>query len=129
MASPIAERRRLLVAEDDKDIRLLLELHLRRAGFEITVATDGEEALRIVLSEPLDLVVLDAGLPGLDGLSVLDELRARPETRELPVVLVSASVDESQIREGLERGANAYVKKPFQRDELLSVIEQALGRP
>ena len=127
MLSPITERQRLLIAEDDKDIRFLLELHLRRAGFEVTVAPDGEEALRTLLAEPHDLVVLDVALPALDGLSVLDKLRNCPETSELPVVLVSANVDQSQISDGLERGANAYVKKPFQRDELLSVIEQALG--
>lgn len=127
MVSPVSERRRLLIAEDDKDIRLLLELHLGRAGFEIVVATDGEEALRIVLSDAPDLVVLDVALPLLDGLSVLDQIRASPGTSELPVLLLSASVDESQIRDGLERGANVYVKKPFQLEQLLTAIEQLLG--
>jgi CheY-like chemotaxis protein len=124
--SPGQERGRLLIAEDDKDIRFLLELRLRRAGFEITVATDGEEALRIVRSEPPDLVLLDVAMPVLDGLSMLDQMRAHPETSDLPVVLLSATVDESQIRDGLRRGANAYLKKPFQLEELLTTIELLL---
>jgi DNA-binding response OmpR family regulator len=124
----IAEPRRLLIAENDTDIRLLLELHLRRAGFDVLVAADGEEALRIALSEPLDLVVLDIRMPLRDGLSVLGMVRACPETRELPVVLVSASVDRSQVGAGLERGANAYLAKPFQLSEVLTVIEQLLDQ-
>lgn len=129
MTLPLSKRRRLLVAEDDADIGLLVELRLRRAGFDVTVATDGREALRLALSESPDLVVLDVAMPELDGLSVLDQMRTNGSTRETPVVLLSASAQESQVKDGLRRGANAYVKKPFSPDELVATIEQLLRRP
>lgn len=129
MTLPLSKRRRLLVAEDDADIRLLVELRLRRAGFDVTVATDGREALRLALSESPDLVVLDVAMPELDGLSVLDQMRTNGSTRETPVVLLSASAQESQVKDGLRRGANAYVKKPFSPEELVATIEQLLRRP
>jgi DNA-binding response OmpR family regulator len=108
---------------------LLVELRLRRAGFDVTVATDGREALRLALSESPDLVVLDVAMPELDGLSVLDQMRTNGSTRETPVVLLSASAQESQVKDGLRRGANAYVKKPFSPEELVATIEQLLRRP
>jgi DNA-binding response OmpR family regulator len=125
---PVRERRRVIVAEDDQDIRLLVELRLRRAGFDVTVAADGREALRLALSESPDLVVLDVAMPELDGLSVLDQIRANGATRKTPVVLLSASVHETQVETGLQRGASAYVKKPFALDQLLATIEQLLAR-
>ena len=84
-------------------------------------------ALRLALSAPPDLMLLDVGLPGLDGLTVLDQVRASAQTSNLPVILVSSGVHEWQVSEGLRRGTNAYITKPFQLKTLLTTIEQLLG--
>jgi DNA-binding response OmpR family regulator len=119
----------VLIAEDDAEIQLLLGIQLGRAGFETTIVADGKEALRIALAGAPDLVVLDLALPEIDGLTVLEQIRANEETSGVPVVLLSANAQESQIRDGLLRGANAYVTKPFRFEELLTAIKQALDRP
>jgi DNA-binding response OmpR family regulator len=83
-------------------------------------------ALRLAFSAPPDLMLLDVGLPGLDGLTVLDQVRASAQTSNLPVILVSSGVHEL-VSEGLRRGTNAYITKPFQLKTLLTTIEQLLG--
>ena len=117
---------RVLIAEDDREIRLLLELQLDRAGFETVSAPGGKEALQIALSGAVDLVVLDAALPEIDGLSILERMRASDGASRLPVVMVSANVQESDVQKAMGRGANAYVTKPFRSDELLAAISDAL---
>jgi DNA-binding response OmpR family regulator len=108
----------VLVADDDEDILLLVTARLRRDGFEIVQARDGEQALALLRERRPDLAVLDVGMPGLDGLEVLQAIRADPELHDLRVLLLTAKAQESDVRRGFDSGADAYMKKPFSPAEL-----------
>jgi DNA-binding response OmpR family regulator len=119
----------ILVAEDDPDILLLVQVALARAGYQVVPVADGLAALEIAVEQRPSLAILDVALPGLDGLSVLDRLRADSRTTAMLIVLLSASVAEKQILEGLRRGANSYVKTPFAVGELVAAVAGLIGRP
>lgn len=103
----------VLVVEDERDIAALVAYHLTREGYRVRTAADGREALDAVAHERPDLVLLDLMLPGLSGHEVLAELKRRPETVDLPVVVLTARREESERIRGLEQGADDYVTKPF----------------
>jgi DNA-binding response OmpR family regulator len=115
---------RILIAEDEERIASFLEKGLRAQGFTPTVVADGNAALGLAGSGEFDLVVLDLGLPGRDGLSVLDELRARD--RHLPVIILTARAEVHDTVAGLDGGADDYVTKPFVFDELVARIRARL---
>lgn len=117
----------LLVADDDEDILTLVQLRLTRSGFEVLVARDGEEALRIAHEEQPDLAVLDWMMPKATGVQVLRELRASADTAAMPVVLLTARASESDIAEGLAAGASDYIPKPFSPQELASRVQTILA--
>jgi two-component system phosphate regulon response regulator PhoB len=117
----------LLIADDDEDILTLVQLRLSRSGFDIVVARDGEEALRLARECRPDLAVLDWVMPKLSGIDVLRELRDRSETRTMPVLLLTARGSESDVAEGLAAGANGYVTKPFSPQELASRVREILA--
>jgi DNA-binding response OmpR family regulator len=116
---------RILVAEDDRDIRRLVADVLTHAGFEVAIATDGPSAMREVRQARPDLLVLDLGLPGLDG---LDVARAIRRDSDLPIIMLTARADESDTLVGLEIGADDYVTKPFSPKELVARIRAVLRR-
>jgi two-component system alkaline phosphatase synthesis response regulator PhoP len=128
----MAAVRRALVVEDDADIVELLDHYLRQDGWSVDAVADGREALRRARAGGLDLVLLDLQLPGLDGLSVCRELRASPQTRDVPLIVVTARSDESDRVLGLELGADDYVVKPFSPKELMArvrALRRRLERP
>lgn len=116
---------RVLVVDDEKSIRAIVEYALKQGGFEVVSATRGDEALLIMEKEPVDLVVLDLMLPGLDGLEVCRRIRA---TRNVPIIMLSARDDEVDKVLGLEMGADDYVTKPFSPRELVSRVKANLRR-
>ena len=115
---------RILIAEDEARLSAFLEKGLRANGFATTVAADGPTALSLARDEDFDLLVLDLGLPGLDGLSVLRTLRAQGQ--RMPVVILSARGEVADKVSGLEHGADDYVSKPFRFEELLARIRVRL---
>jgi DNA-binding response OmpR family regulator len=115
----------LLVVDDDEDIRALLRLILERGGFEVDEQADGRAALRAFHQGNHDLVVLDVTMPDLDGWEVLDRIR---DLSEVPVLMLTARDSESDRVRGLRAGADDYVAKPFDRDELLERIRGLLRR-
>src|ERR671910_694115 len=117
--------RRILVVDDDPDIRGLLRVLLDRRGFAVTEARDGQEALRAFYAERPDLVVLDVAMPVLDGWKTLERIR---ELSDVPVVMLTAKADELEKTRGLRAGADDYVTKPFGRQELLARVEGLLRR-
>lgn len=119
--------RRILVADDEPNILAALEFMLRRAGYEVDVARDGEEALRQLEQRPPDLVLLDVMMPVLSGYDVCERLRARPEWAGVKVVMLSARGRETETNRGLAAGADLYVVKPFSNRELLQKIDSLLG--
>jgi DNA-binding response OmpR family regulator len=118
----------VLVADDDADILALVKFRLERAGYAVLAASDGEEALRLATEQSPDLAVLDVMMPKLDGYEVTSRLRQREETRDVPVILLTARVQEADVARGFEAGADDYVKKPFSPQELGARVQAILGR-
>ena len=119
---------RVLIVEDEPDIRELVVHHLKREGYLVSAASSGEEALRQVQAAPPDLVLLDLMMPAMDGLEVCRRLRQDPATVSLPIVMLTAKGDEVDRVLGLEIGADDYVVKPFSPKELLARVRAVLRR-
>ena len=116
---------RILAVEDERDIALALQLVFERAGYEFVSSPDGRSGLRMMHEKRPDLVVLDIGLPGMDGWSLLERIR---DLADIPVLVLSAHDLESDKVRGLRAGADDYVTKPFANDELLARAEALLRR-
>jgi DNA-binding response OmpR family regulator len=121
-----AARGRVLVIEDDQDIALGIRVVLTRSGFEVTGAADGREGLRAFHRARPDLVILDIGLPTLDGWAVLERIR---DLSDAPVLILTAHGQESEKVRGLRGGADDYLTKPFGNAELAARTETLLRRP
>jgi DNA-binding response OmpR family regulator len=117
---------KILVVEDDQDIRQLLQLQLTAAGYETAFAHDGVTALSKARKERPDLILLDLGLPAGGGFVVIERLRALPELEMLPVIVVTARGAE-EGEKAVALGARSYFPKPFDAGELVAEIRQALG--
>jgi len=117
----------LLIADDDEDILTLVQLRLTRSGFEVLVARDGEEALRLAQERLPDLAVLDWMMPKLSGLDVLRAIRAGETTADIPVVLLTARTSEADAQQGFDAGADEYVAKPFSPQELAVRVQTILA--
>jgi DNA-binding response OmpR family regulator len=118
-------RARILVVDDESDIRELFRELLGRAGYEVAVAEDGRAGLRDLFAAHPDLVILDVNMPGLDGWQTLERIR---DVSEVPVLMLTARTGELEKVRGLTRGADDYVTKPFGRQELLARIQALLRR-
>ena len=119
---------KILVAEDDAVVRTLIVTCLRADGHEIVEAVDGEGALRTAQAQVPDLLLLDKVLPNLDGFAVLQALRGSPQTRAVPVVMLTGRTDEQDVLAGLELGVEEYIPKPFLPDELRVRVRRVLAR-
>ena len=118
----------ILVVEDEAPLITLLRYNLEEAGFDVDEATDGEEALISVQERRPDLVVLDWMLPVVSGIEVCRQFRRRRETRELPVIMLTARSEETDRIRGLDSGADDYLTKPFSPKELIARIRAVLRR-
>ena len=119
---------RILVVEDEPAIAELLAINLRHSGFEVTLAADAQQALAAVARVLPDLVLLDWMLPGQSGIELCRRLRARPETKALPIIMLTARAEEADKLAGLDGGADDYVTKPFSPKELLARVRALLRR-
>jgi DNA-binding response OmpR family regulator len=117
----------ILVADDDEDILLLVTTRLQRDGFDIISARSGDQALALARERRPALAVLDIGMPGLDGVEVLEHIRADDDLREMLVLLLTAKAQESDVRRGFDAGADAYVKKPFSPADLSMRVRELLA--
>ena len=119
----------ILMVEDEEDIAFVIRFLLERNGFEVEHATDGRAALeRIETGAPPALVLMDLMLPYHDGLELVERLRARPAWDAVPVLMLTAKAREADIVRALELGADDYVTKPFQPEELLARLRRLLRR-
>ncbi|HKI51135.1 MAG TPA: response regulator transcription factor [Geothermobacteraceae bacterium] len=118
---------KILVIEDEEDILALVHYNLAREGFQVSCATSGEEGLKLVAEQP-DLILLDLMLPGVDGLEVCRRLRGHEATAGLPIIMMTAKGEESDVVAGLELGADDYVTKPFSPKILLARVRAVLRR-
>lgn len=118
----------ILVADDDSDVLALVARRLQRSGYRVLTAVDGEEALRLAQENVPDLAVLDVMMPKLTGYDVTQRLRQDPATERIPVILLTARVQEADVNRGFAAGADDYIKKPFSPQELRSRVQAVLGR-
>jgi two-component system alkaline phosphatase synthesis response regulator PhoP/two-component system response regulator VicR len=118
----------ILVVDDEPQIARLVELNLARAGYAVRLASDGAEALVKIAEERPDLVVLDVMMPRLDGFETLRRIKADPSTADLRVIMLTARSQDEDVFEGYGRGAHWYLPKPFEPDELLTVVRLALAK-
>ncbi len=121
------ERPLVLVADDEPDILSLVSLRLREAAYDIASAVDGRQALRVARERRPDAAVIDVWMPEMDGYELTRAIRADPDLRAMPIVLLSASVRESEIHRGEEAGANDYLRKPFAPSELREAVAAAVA--
>ena len=118
----------ILVADDEQDIRELVAYRLSRSGYRIVEARDGEEAFQLAADQALDMAVLDVMMPRLNGFDLTKRFRHTPATERMPILLMSASVQEADISRGFAAGADGYLTKPFTPDQLLIRVRDLLSR-
>jgi two-component system phosphate regulon response regulator PhoB len=119
---------RILVVDDEEPIRELLGYNLEKDGFRVSASASGEDALKSIKSDPPDLILLDLMLHGMSGLDVCRKLKASPETAGIPVIMITAKTEDTDVVLGLELGAEDYVTKPFSTKVLLARVRAALRR-
>lgn len=119
---------KILVVEDEPDIRKLVHYNLAQERFKVLEAEDGEKAFKLVQREKPHLIVLDLMLPGLSGLELCRNLRGRPETSQIPILMLTAKAGEADRIVGLEMGADDYLTKPFSPRELVARVKAILRR-
>ncbi len=122
------EKQKILVVEDEAPIQELLQFNLERKKYRVKVASSGEAALKVAGAYQPDLILLDIMLPGVDGLEVCKQLKADPSTVHIPIIMLTALSEETDIVTGLELGADDYVTKPFSPRVLLARVKAALRR-
>lgn len=118
---------KILIVEDDQDTRQLLKIRLESNGYETAFAFDAVSAIGVAREERPDLILLDMGLPGGDGVVVMERLKAFPALAHIPVVVVSARDPSSTEPRATEAGAEAYIQKPIDNEQLLAAVRGALG--
>ena len=119
---------KILVAEDERDIRDLISFILRFAGFEVIVALNGEEAVSLAVGERPDLILLDVRMPRMTGYDACRKIKADPLLKDTPVIFLSAKGQEAEIKAGMEAGALEYMLKPFAIDHFLERVRNTLAR-
>lgn len=118
----------ILVADDEVDVRELVTYRLTRSGYGVVEAVDGEQALELARDRLPNLAVLDVMMPKLDGYEVTTKMRADDRLRSIPVILLTARAQETDVSRGFEVGADDYLRKPFNPDELVARVRAVLGR-
>jgi DNA-binding response OmpR family regulator len=119
---------KILIAEDERDIRDLITFTLRFAGHEVVPTVNGEEAYHTAMQVLPDIILMDVRMPRMTGYEACEHLKANESTRNIPVIFLSAKGQESEVRTGLEAGAEEYILKPFSPDQLTDRIKVVLAR-
>jgi len=119
--------KKILVVDDEPNIVKMVESRLKASGYEVIAAFDGQQALDKTKAEKPDLIILDIALPYLNGHEVCTALRADNDAKSIPIVMLTASGKANDIKTGMEKGADAYVAKPFNPTVLLGIIKGLLG--
>ena len=120
--------KKILIAEDERDIRDLIAFTLRYAGYEVLTANNGEEAVQMTQKELPDLVLTDVRMPKMTGYEACRLIKADATTQHIPVVFLSAKGQEAEVQNGMAAGADEYLLKPFAPDQLTRTVAEILGR-
>ncbi len=119
---------RVLIVEDEEALATLLEYNLGQEKFDVTLASDGEEGILKIEENPPDVVILDWMLPKISGIEICRRIRSKPETRNIPIIMLTARSEEADRIRGLETGADDYLTKPFSTNELIARVRAVLRR-
>ena len=119
--------KRVLICDDDAAILRVIEVNLQVEGYEVLLAHHGEEALEVAAAEHPDLIILDIMMPRLDGYQTCERLKASDDTKDIPVIFLSAKAQQSDIDKGLAYGVVDYVTKPFDPNDLIEAVERQIG--
>ena len=119
--------KRILIADDEPNIVVSLEFLMKREGFDVQVATDGEAALQAIAAQVPDLILLDVMLPKKDGFEVCQHIRANAAWQPIKVVMLTAKGRDTEVSKGLALGADAYMTKPFSTRDLVAQVRSLLG--
>lgn len=119
---------KILIAEDEKDIRELISFTLQFAGYEVVAVANGAEAFQAAISEMPNLILMDVRMPIMTGYEACEKIKADPITQSIPIVFLSAKGQEAEIKEGLMKGAEAYLLKPFAPDDLTKKVSELLSQ-
>ena len=121
-------RKKILIVDDEPNIVISLQFLMRREGFEVVVARDGEEALDSVEKERPDLMLLDVMMPKINGFEVCERLRKDPSLADMRIVMLTAKGREAEMKKGLSLGADGYITKPFSTRDLVIQVKNLLGQ-
>ena len=119
--------KKILAVDDEKHIVRLVQINLEKEGYQVATASTGREALERVGEFRPDLIVMDVMMPEMDGFEALKKLKENPETREIPVIMLTAKAQDADVFRGWQSGADLYLTKPFNPAELLSFIKRLLA--
>ena len=114
----------VLAVDDEKHIVRLVQVNLQRGGYDVVTASDGKQALDMIEANPPDMVISDVMMPQMDGFELLKRLKQNPVTRELPIIMLTAKAMDSDVYEGWRAGADVYLTKPFNPQELLMWVRR-----
>jgi DNA-binding response OmpR family regulator len=129
VTDPAPERQPVvLAADDDEDILALVTFRLERSGYTVLQARDGAEALELAREQTPDLAVLDVMMPKMDGFELTRQLRADEATSRMPIILLTARAQDTDVQQGFDAGADDYLRKPFSPQELRARVQAMLGR-
>jgi len=117
----------VLSVDDSASMRQMIKLTLSGAGYEVIEAVDGRDGLAKAKTAPVNMVLTDLNMPNMDGLALIKELRALPTFKGVPIIFLTTESDESKKAEAKASGATAWIVKPFQQDQLLSVVRKVIG--
>lgn len=121
------KQKRILVVDDSKVAAMTAEMMLRKEGlYDITMAEDGAEAVRMATEDPPDLILMDVVMPNMNGFEAVRELRLQESTRDIPIIMVTTRAEATNVEEGYDAGCNEYVNKPINGAELLSKVKDLL---
>jgi len=112
----------ILVVDDDRENLKVVSTYLKEKGYKIALALDGEKALKVLVDNKIDLILLDVMMPGMDGLEVCNVLKEQPETMEIHVIFLTAKTDTDEIVKGFHVGGVDYINKPFKKEELFARV-------
>jgi two-component system, OmpR family, alkaline phosphatase synthesis response regulator PhoP len=119
--------RRILIADDEPNIVISLEYLMKREGFEVSIAEDGDQAVAMIRAHPPDLVILDVMMPKRNGFEVCQEIKSDPKLQSVRILMLTAKGRETEVTKGLALGADAYVTKPFSTKELVERVRAMLA--
>jgi CheY-like chemotaxis protein len=121
-------KRKILIVDDEEVIRKFLKIHLTKLGYEVMEAMDGEQAIERLGKDDFDLLICDILMPKKDGWEVIKEVKSSPKTKDIPVIVLTAKNEDSDMFKGYDLGANYFMTKPFSKAQLLYGLELMFGR-